>query len=326
MKRNNRFLRASVLVLIAGAIILTGCQSVKYGPADEARYIKPTVAVMSFKNKAPVTTKWQLGDALADQLIDRLIATHRYVVLERSQLNAVFKELKRADDPRFRQTGGPELGRLKHVQYLVKGIITDFGHVETVEGFWRLFDWGLLGSSTFSVVRATIYVVDVQSGQIIASQTVEAKVRDRKDEQKVELNGMAFGSYTFYQTSLGQATDKMLDKAVRAIARSIAERPFQPKIAAIVDNQIVINAGSNRNIKPGAAYIVRPRSQAVIDPDTGDLLGYIAGHVVGRIRITQVTEKHAIAEVITGTGFQVGQTLFPSDTQTAQKPAAPSSY
>lgn len=314
----------SVLALVM--LANSGCNDVVYTPAQEAKYVKPTIAVMGFENRAPVHTKWQLGDGLADQLISRLIKTRRYVVLERQQLKAIMAELRRSKNKHFRQVGKPDLGQLKHVRYLIKGTITDFGHVENISGIWRIFDWGWLGSSSYSLVAATIYVIDVQSGQIIASSNVEAKIRDKKDKEKVEIDGTAFGSYTFYHTSLGRATSKMLDKAVRQIAQVVAEQPFQPKIASINNNQIIISGGKNRRIEVGDEYIVRPVSQQVVDPDTGDLLGHITGEQIGRVRVTQTTEKYSIATIVQGDQFAPGQTLFKSLPEIAATPATPSNY
>ena len=208
---------------------------------------------MSFTNHAPMHMKWNLGDGLAAQLIDRLIQTRRYIVLERQQLQAVLKELKRTNDQRFSQVGQPQGGQLKHVRYLIKGTITDFGHVETVEGLWRLFDWGLFGSSSHAIVAATVYVVDIQSGQIVASESVEARIRDSKEkDEKVQYQGMAFGSFTFYHTPLGRATSKMLDKAVRSIAQTIADQPYQPKIASLLNDTVIINGTEDRENNSGS--------------------------------------------------------------------------
>ena len=95
-------------LLPALILITVGCRSVKYSPADEAKYVKPTVAVMSFENRAPVHTKWNLGNGLADQLIDRLMQTRRYIVLERARLDAILKELAGLSDEaidRLRERG-----------------------------------------------------------------------------------------------------------------------------------------------------------------------------------------------------------------------------
>ncbi|MBN2211951.1 MAG: hypothetical protein JW709_11195 [Sedimentisphaerales bacterium] len=324
--------RYIILILWAWLIgvlsVLLGCNNVTYSPAEEARYLKPTIAVMSFENRAQMQTKWNLGDALADQLIDRLMATRRYVVLERAQLNAVMRELKRTQDSRFRKTGAPATGQLKHVKYLVKGVITDFGHVETVEGdFWQLFDWGLLGSSTHAMVGCTVYVVDVESGQVIASESVQAKVKDKKhDDKPINYQGMTFASYSFYHTPLGEATNKMLDEAVVKIARAVAETPYQPKIARVMNGQIVINGGKDRRLEIGDEYVVRPSAEQVFDPDTGDLLGHITGEPIGLVRIVNVTDQFAIGEIVSGDGFAPGQTLFHHFPETAQAPAVKTNY
>ena len=312
------------LLVALSLLVAPGCETVQYNRVQEAKFVKPTIAVMSFDNRAQVMTKWNLGDALADELIDRLIHTRRYVVLERAQLAEVFKELERVEDTRFRQTGSPQTGQLKHVKYLIRGVITDFGHVETRDGIARILD--IFGTASHSVVRAVLYVVDVQSGQVVASKSVEAKVTDKKGKEKIELDGMAFGSYQFYHTSIGQATSKMLTKAVRAIARSIEEFPYQPKIASLIDNQVILNGGRNRKIEVGSVYVVRPRSQMVVDPDTGDVLGHVSGSVIGRVRVVQVTEKYSIADVVVGTGLEVGQTLFPYVPQVAARKATNSRY
>ncbi len=302
--------------IIPALVILTsmGCQSVKYTPSDEAKYFKPTIAVMSFENRVPIATKWQLGDALADQLTDRLMATNRYIVLERDQLRAILYELERSGDPVFRRTGQLKKGQLKNVQYLVKGVITDFGHIEKTGGLMQPV-LGLFGSNSNSIAAATIYVMDVQTSQIVASTNVEAKIRDGESDEKVNLDSMALGGYTFYQTSLGRATNEMLNEAVRAIANSIAEQHFQPKIASVTNNQIIITGGKDRQIKIGDEFVVRPQSQKVLDPDTGDTLGHVTGSTIGHIRVTQVTEKFSVAEIIEGTQFSPGQTLFSTSSE-----------
>ena len=321
-RENLSISRISVLSI---ALAVLGCQkSVRYSTTDEARYIKPTVAVMSFTNQAPIRMKWNLGDGLADQLIDRLIQTRRYVVLERQQLRTVLEELKRSQDRRSREIGSPQPSRNNHVRYLVKGTITDFGPVENIQGLGKLF-----GSGSYAVVAATIYLVDVQNGQIIASESIVAKVRDKREkkEEKVKYEGMAFGSYAFYRTPLGCATSQLLDKALRSVTRTIADQPYQPKIASLLNDRVIINGGLDRLIKVGSEYTVRPESQVVIDPDTGDIIGHITGETLGRVRVTQVTAKYAVAAIISGSDFQPGQTLFLSpNPDTVRAPVASSSY
>ena len=331
MSMNTHKTALSALLTIPITLIFTsiGCNSsIKYDSADQAKYLKPTVAVMSFENRAPARGRWELGSGLADELIDRLMGTNRYNVLKRQQLEAILRGLERTGGKKNRRQRGPEMGRLKGVRYLIEGAITDFNHIEAVSGLGAL-----IGPDNYSIVAVTIHVTDVQSGQVIASSDINAKTRITDVEAKDKSKTMAFGSYSFYKTPLGRATSKMLDKAVRQIAKAIAEQPFQPKIASVINNRIVINGGKDRKMKVGDQYVVRSIPQKVLDPDTGQLLGHIAGKPVGWVRIVQVTEKLSIAEPVYGlktTGknqqFATGQALFKSDLQTNEKPTEFSNY
>ncbi|MBN1845234.1 MAG: hypothetical protein JW810_06090 [Sedimentisphaerales bacterium] len=311
------------LAVLASLATLAGCSSsVRYSARQEAKYIKPAVAVMRFENRAVTRIRWDLADGLADQLSDRLLATHRYVVLDRQQLNQVLADTQRTQNGQRAGQGRPQSG----LKYLIKGTITDFGHVKTPPGAKGLLNWNPLSHDNYATVAATLYVIDMETGRIIASRSVEARLADSEDQPGTTYDQMAFGSFTFYRTRLGQATDTMLAKAVRQIAEIIDEQPFQPKIASVVNRQVVINGGSNRRIKTGTEYIVRPPAQMVLDPDTGRYLGHIAGEQVGRVRISLVTEKYAVADIVAGSDFQPGQTLFPQDGQTAANPVVFSSY
>ena len=50
----------------------------------------------------------------------------------------------------------------------------------------------------------------------------------------------------------------------------------------------------------------------MLDPDSYSPLGYVSGQPLGTVRVTQVLENYAVAEILTGnTAFQPDQTLFP---------------
>ena len=128
--KSHKILSLLILTLL---VIITGCSDrIVYSPKDEAKFQKPTIGVLSFDNRAPLHVKWNIGDGMSDILVDRLINTNRYIVLDRQNLSAIMDELERTQDSRFRKRGGPQTGRLKNLKYFVKGTITDFGHVETV--------------------------------------------------------------------------------------------------------------------------------------------------------------------------------------------------
>ncbi len=296
---NTRIILNLILVML---FLFAGCNSSKviYTQDEEAIYAKPTIAVSRFDVRAVTNTRWNIGDGIADLVADRLVDTRRFMVLERDELEAMLADMARSS--KLRSGQGGTAGRLKNVRFLIKGDITDFGQMQ---------DEGWFSSKSYTVVAAKIEVVDVQTGRTIASRDVVARVKNKKDsEQAVAIETAAFGSLSFYQTSIGQATSQMADKAVEAIVESIDDEPFQPKIASVVDGSIVINAGKDHLIQKNAVYIVRPEPEPVRDPDSGDILSYVAGSKIGIIRVTQVMERISLAKVVDGSGFQAGQTLF----------------
>ena len=109
------------------------------------------------------------------------------------------------------------------------------------------------------------------------------------------------GGSVFYQTPLGRATARVMDDAVRKITEAIASRRWQPKIAALNDDgTVLLNGGMNRKVAVGRQYDVLEIGQAIVDPDTGDLLGRKEDTILGRLRVVEVRARYSVAEVVSG--------------------------
>ncbi len=295
------------LFLLAGACC-AGCGS---GPGgDASAYIKPSVAVMKFENRAQFDMRWDLGGGMRDILVDRLVATGRYHVIERPELDSIIRELKIQNSGMTRDHAKAEVGRIKNVQYLIKATITDFGHIATSTGFLGLGSLDMMGASQRAVMGMTLYVVDVESGEIISSESLEESVRASDLSVKAQYRDVTLGGSVFYRTPLGRATARVIGRAVDRITKTIAARPWQPRIALVsADGTVVINGGSNRCVRTGASYEVYLLGSPIVDPDTGDVIGNQPGAAIGRIQIREVRPECSVAGILAGVGggFQVGQ-------------------
>jgi curli biogenesis system outer membrane secretion channel CsgG len=297
----------SALAMATAAALIGGCGG---AVADAGNFEKPTIAVMKFENRAPFPLGWKIGDGTADILVDRLVATGRYQVVERPELAAVQRELNLQNSGATRVQGRSEKGRLKNAQYLIKGTVTDFGHVSTSRGFFGGGGWDIFGGGNRAIMCMTMYVVDVESGQIICSESIEESVRARDVSVEATYKGVAFGGSSFYRTPLGEATTKVIERAVRRITEVIAAQPWEPRVAMVEPGgTLIINGGVDRGLCVGQEYDVVDAGQPVIDPKTGDLLGYRSAATIGRIRITGVQERYSTAAPALGDSrqFQVGQ-------------------
>ena len=298
--RNSTLVGLLTVSLVAAAIGAGGCGE-GFGSLRSGNYVKPTVAVMKFENRAPFPLNWDLGGGMREILVDRLVATKRYQVVERPELGFVVGELQLQQAGVTRPEGRAEPNRLKNVQYLVKGTVTDFGHVSTNRGFLGLPSGDVFGGTNRAVMGITLYVVDVESGEIITSESLEESVRASDVSVQGAYKDVAFGGSVFYQTPLGRATAKVIDKAVKRITTTIAASPWKPKVALVrADGTVVLNGGRDRGVRRGTEYDVVEPGEPILDPDTGDRLGHAAFRSAGRIRIREVYPAYSAADVVRG--------------------------
>jgi len=273
-------------------------------------YVKPTIAVMKFENRAGFPLNWSLGDGMQEILVDRLLATGRYHVVERQELGAIMDELKFQQGGATRPQGKVATGRIRNCRYLIKGAVTDFGHVSASTGALSVWNWDFLGGSNRAVMGIVLYVVDVESGEIIASENIEESVSAKDVSVKAAYEGLSFGGSVFYQTPLGRATKKVVERAISRITTAIASQPWEPQIALVQeDGSVVINGGRDRGVKSGAEFEVLDAGKPILDPATGDAIGQSAGRSVGRLIVHDVKDRYSTATIVVGRAadFKPGQ-------------------
>ncbi len=298
-------------IMLASVAALAGCggpfRTYSDPPAD---WVKPTIAVMKFENRAPAKFGWDLGDGMRDVLVDRLVATKRFHVIERAELAEVVRELQLQNSGATRPQRRAQPGRLKNVQYLIKGTVTDFGHVSTKRGGARLFQWDLLGGSERAVIGMTVYVVEVESGQIVCSESLEESLEAGDTTVQATYSDVAFGGSSFYRTPLGRATAHVIDEAVGRVLKQLPQRTWQPRLALVAEGgSVVLNGGKDRNVREGSRYEVFRKGEPILDPETGDVIGTQPGVAVGTVEVTEIRDRCAVARIVTGdpADFQTGQ-------------------
>jgi len=298
MKR--RLLAAALLAAVLA--VSAGCESGGFGWGRRAEdYVKPTVAVMKFENRAGSAMNWNLGDGLREILVDRLMKIGRYGVVERQEIDSVMREVEFQQSGRTRPQGKVAAGRIKNCQYLIKGVVTDFGHVSANAAGLSAWDWNLFGGSNRAVMGIILYVVDVESGEIVASESIEESVRAGDASVKAVYSGVSFGGTAFYQTPLGRATARVIQRAVKRITAAIADRPWEPEIAQVQpDGTVILNGGQDRRLKPGAEFEVLEAGAPIVDPVTGDVIGRHPGRRIGRIVVQAIHPRYSLATIVAG--------------------------
>ncbi len=287
--------------------------------------IPPRVAVASFENRSSFDGQWKLGPGIADLLVSELVASRNFVVLERGQLATVVDEITRQKHRLFREEGRVDEGRLENARYLIRGVITDFsqtGGGSLWMGFRRLF----IGTGGYTArVGLTLTIVDIETGKIIDSVQCAGKARAGEAYAKGRYKGINFGGNRFFKTPLGIATASAIRQGLKGIVEKIPKHFWQPMIAEVTEQQIILNGGKDRGLSVDQFFQVRGSGSPVTDPVTGDILEILPGPVHGIVRIIEVRDSVAGAEVIQGHGFERGQYLEQVPRPEPAKPELPGS-
>jgi len=285
-----------ILAYVVAVVVCAGCAGSGENPA---KYVQPSVAVIKFENRVPATMGWDLGSGMREVLVERLMRTGRYHVIERPEIQAVLGELKLQQSGLTRPQDKAVPGQIKNVQYLIKGTVTDFGIVGGASGSAGGGGWNLFGSNIRAVMGINLYVVEVESGEIIASQSIQESVHASQTDVNANYKNMAFGGSVFSTTPLGDATSRVIDRAVDNVTQIIASRPWVPRIAHLnPDGTLILNGGDDRGLKAGDQFDIFIIGAPIRDPDTGDIIAHEPGKTLGRLRITAVHDRYSSAAVL----------------------------
>jgi len=133
---------------------------------------RPQVAVMDFEYGS-IDNWWgqyDIGKGMADQVVDALVNDGSFRVIERKQLDTVLAEQDFAQSNRADPSAATlaKIGKIKGIKYIISGSITKFA-TESRGGGVRIKGIGLGGKKAKSEVNLTARVIDVTTGEIVAS-------------------------------------------------------------------------------------------------------------------------------------------------------------
>ena len=207
-----------------------------------AQSTRPTVAVLNFEY-GTVQRWWSgnqdIGEGIADMIVDELVNDGSYRVIERKRLDAILAEQNFSNSERADPSAKTlaQIGKALGVKYLIVGSITKFGTEQSSKsfgggGYGSAFGLGSVGTSKGKAnVAITARMIDTSTGEIMAS----AKGEGTSKRSGLLLGGagggggggggghIAFGASDFRDTILGEATEAAVkmtsDKLVAAKTR-----------------------------------------------------------------------------------------------------------
>jgi len=258
----------------------------------EATFLKRKVAIARFSNETQYAkgifydkANDPIGKQAVDILSTKLASTHKFILLERQDMDKILEELKIAGNKNLQKVGA---------DYLIIGSVTEFGrkNVGDVNAFSR---------SKTQIVQAgvSIRLVDVSTGQIIYSE--ESKGEAETSNKTV----MGLGKRTDYDATLSdKAISAAISKLVENIVNNCTNRPWKSYFLSYDDNGILISGGKSQGLKVGDIFDVVKKGKRIKNPQTGMMME-LPGKQVGKVKIdfiggNQPENEYSIVSFIEG--------------------------
>lgn len=235
--------------------------------------LKRKVAIARFSNE----TQYGKGifydkenDPMAKQALDnlssKLVASGKFILLERSDLDKILEENKRSGNSELTQVGA---------DYVIIGSITEFGRK-------NVGDANLISRSKTQIAEAAVSIrlIDVSTGLIVYSEEA------RGEAELKTKSTLGVGASADYDATLSdKAITVAVSKLVENIINNCMDRPWKAYFLAVDGNDIFISGGKSQGINEGDVFWVKQKGKSVKNPQTG-LVMELPGKTVGKIQVT----------------------------------------
>ena len=327
MRKIRKMVSVGLLLLLAGALLPLAAQTQNPAPPRKKR-----VAVIDFEYGTVRTavaglfgTDIDVGRGICDLLVKRLVQDGSYTVVERRMIDKILAEQNFSTSDRANPATAAQIGKILGLDAIIVGSITQFG-AETKEtkiggagGGWTGYGIGGFGKKkTKAIVTLDARLIDVDTAEILA-------VADGKGESKREstsllggggswrgwgAGGVDFSSSDFEETILGEAIKGAVDQMSAGVIASkdkLQARVVMVEglIAAVELDVVVLNVGAKSGLKAGDQLSVERVTREIKDPATGKVIRRLSSKI-GVIEVTEVDAVSAVAKIVVGTGFKVG--------------------
>ena len=290
---------------------------------------KKRIAIMDFdyatvhaKSSAIFGRDVDIGKGITDLLVTNLVKDGSYSLLERKELDKILGEQNSSNSDRADPNSAARIGKMLGVDAIILGSITEFGNeIEdtNVGGTGGALLLGPYGHRKFkAIVALTARVVDIDTGEILAA--AYAKGESKRKSKLLVVGGRGwrgvstdFASSDFQHTVIGEAVKAAVDQMTTEVlgdsnklrARAIVVSGL---VSSVDGGQIILNVGAKAGVKVGDQLNVERLNQEIKDPATGQVVRRLVSQL-GVLKVTDVDETSSVCSVVSGSDFQVGDTV-----------------
>jgi curli biogenesis system outer membrane secretion channel CsgG len=308
-------LRSTLRAAIGTLLIGLACAAPRAMAADSApgAYSGPKKTVFVDVVAAAETMNGGLqaagttNEGLNAMLVEALIASDRFIVLERVALGDIQLEQELGKNGATSAATAAVPGRMLGASAIVLATVTKFGAATSGSGVQLGIPFGrLLGAAAGvngqdSMVEFSLRIIDTSSGQVIAISKASGNASSSNATVSAfnQKSGATASASTFRNTPLGTAAERAIGAAVQQIIRGMEKLPWSASVIAFDDGKVYLSAGAAHNIRPGMTLHVYRKGKVLTDPGTGVVLEVLMTKV-GTLQIQSASDKTSIAIMISG--------------------------
>lgn len=259
---------------------------------------KIRVAIWDFENNAQQSWWFynDLGPAARNNIDTAFsesdMLSSRFSVIEREKLDLVLQEQGLSTSGALDQQTAAKVGQVLGIKYIITGGIDKFAINTTKGGFG-----GIGGSYTKAEAKINLRLIDTTTAERVVAVSAEGDVK--------KGGGFARGASLSREDEWGiasEALEKASEEVVKAfeshkglnkLSASGAMGGTEGKIIKVEGNRAWLNMGTVSGIQVGDRYDVFSVGEALVDPDTGQVLG-VDESQVGSGEVVEVKDRFSI--------------------------------
>lgn len=224
--------------------------------------------------------------ALSTHLIDRLVQTRRFDVLERENLRNVVRELEWGQSEWADPANAARVGRQLNADYMVipviRNVLLDLSSREIPYV-------GTTRETLKGHMVLTLRLVEVDTGRIVSASTLTHDLEEVLPTRDFDR-----------RRALDAFLPKLYGEVSMNMTANIVDNVYPIRVLLVDGAMITLNRGEGA-MEVGEELEVLHRGEALVDPDTHQTIGH-QETVVGKARVERVMANVSVARLLSGEG------------------------
>lgn len=248
-----------------------------------------TVAVGNFIDGTNSRYGKMICEQLQSSIQNGLVQNKNYTVVERSNLDQIFKELGLQNSGVVDSSSAIEIGNLSGADYTLMGKVVE----AEINPYNNLAYEGLKGK-----VAVSVQIVDNTTGRIISSDMISDT-----DSSATKNNLKNFIKSDLVPGHMSVNRDSLIYNAAEKVANKVLERmnDMNPLVGMVVavntdEDTVTFDLGYDDGVKKGDIYTIYTETEPIVHPVTGEILG-VDEKYVGTVKVEEVRNNRSIAKI-----------------------------